>query len=73
MATKLEDGSVVTVQQLLTSGELQNSRGQTLTFTQSGNTFTATSALADGTGRSEIFKGDKSDANTPVIISRKVQ
>ena len=73
MVTKIEDGSVITVAQLLTPGELQNSKEQTLTITQSGNTFTATIGLADGTGRNEIWRGDKSDETTQVIMSRKVR
>jgi hypothetical protein len=75
MAIKLEDGSNASVADLLT-GQTQNHKGTTLTFSQVGstNTYTATVALNDGSGRSEIFRFDKpTDPASVVMVSRKVQ
>jgi hypothetical protein len=69
----IEDGSVVPFS-ALTGGEvIKDSKGQTVSFSQVGstNTYTATVALNDGSGRNQIFRFDKPDSTC--IVSRKVQ
>lgn len=75
MALKIEDGSNVSVADLL-NGQTQDHKGTTLTFSQVGttNTYTATVALNDGSGRNEIYRFDKpADLGIMVTVSRKVQ
>jgi hypothetical protein len=75
LAIKIEDGTVATIDQLL-SGDAKTSNGTAISSSQVGstNTYTATVALNDGTGRNEIFRFDKPDnAYTTVTVSRKVQ
>jgi hypothetical protein len=75
MAIKLEDGTQATVQQLL-SGDAQDPKGSAITFSQVGssNTYTATVALNDGSGRNQIYSFDKpGDSGIVVTVSRKVQ
>jgi hypothetical protein len=57
MVIKLEDGTVATFSQLTGGEVLQDSKGQTVTFSQVGstNTYTATVALNDGSGRNEYL------------------
>jgi hypothetical protein len=73
MAIVIEDGSVASFSQLTGSEVLKDSKGQTISFSQVGstNTYTATVALNDGSGRNQIFRFDKPD--TQCIVSRKVQ
>jgi hypothetical protein len=73
MAITIDDGSVLTFNQLTGGEVLKDSKGQTITFSQVGstNTYTATVALNDGSGRNQIFRFDKPD--TQCVVSRKVQ
>jgi hypothetical protein len=69
----LEDGSVLSLQ-AVTGGEvLKDSKNQTVSFSQVGstNTYTATVALNDGSGRNQIFRIDFGDRTG--VVSRKVQ
>ena len=72
MAITLEDGTVASFSQLTGGEKLQDSKGQTITFSQVGttNTYTATVALNDGSGRTQTYRFDKPDFN--VVVSRKV-
>ena len=73
MVLTLEDGTIATFSQLTGGEKLQDPKGQTITFSQVGstNTYTATVALNDGSGRNEIYRFDKPD--TTVVVTRKVQ
>ena len=73
MVLTLEDGTIATFSQLTGGEKLQDPKGQTITFSQVGstNTYTATVALNDGSGRNQIYRFDKPD--TPVVVTRKVQ
>jgi hypothetical protein len=73
MVLVLEEGFTATAGQLLGGEKLQDSKGQTITFSQVGstNTYTATVPLNDGSGRNQIFRFDKGDP--VVVVSRKVQ
>jgi hypothetical protein len=59
----LENGSVLSLQ-AVTGGEvLKDSKNQTVSFSQVGstNTYTATVALNDGSGRNQTFRIDFGD------------
>jgi hypothetical protein len=72
MVIKIEDGSTLPVSVLL-SNEVKDPQGNAITFSQVGstNTYTATVALNDGSGRNQIFRFDKPDSIA--VVSRKVQ
>jgi hypothetical protein len=71
MAIKIEDGTTLSFAQA-TGGEVLKDSNQTVTFSQVGstNTYTATVALNDRTGRNQTFYFDKPD--TTVTIRRSV-
>jgi hypothetical protein len=73
MTIVIEDGTHVTFAQATGSEKLTDGKGNQITFSQQGttNTYTATVALNDGSGRNQIFRFDKTDPT--VVISRKVQ
>lgn len=71
MARILEDGSVVTVGQLKGGEVFKDSNGNTLSFSASGNLYTATVSYSDG--RTETFRGDSNPDSENVVIRRKVQ
>jgi hypothetical protein len=72
MAIKIEDGTTLSFSQATGGEVLKDSKNQTVTFSQVGstNTYTATVALNDGTGRNQTFYFDKPD--TTVTIRRSV-
>jgi hypothetical protein len=71
MVLVLDDGAQLTFAQA-TGNELRDHKNQTVTFSQVGttNTYKATVALNDGSGRNEIYQFDKPDV--VVTVSRKV-
>jgi hypothetical protein len=71
MVLILEDGTNAPFAQLL-STDVKDPKGQAITFTQVGstNTYTATVALNDGTGRNQLYRFDKPDAMC--TVTRKV-
>ena len=58
----IDDGSVLNLNQL-TGEVLKDSKNQTVSFSQVGstNTYTATVALNDGSGRNQTFRIDFGD------------
>jgi hypothetical protein len=72
MVLIIEDGSMAPVSELLSS-DVKDPKGQAITFTQVGstNTYTATVALNDGSGRNQLYRFDK-PADPVAIVSRKV-
>jgi hypothetical protein len=72
MVIVIEDGTTVLFSQATGGEKLVDSKGQQITVSQVGstNTYTATVALNDGSGRSQTFRFDKPDVL--VTFSRKV-
>jgi hypothetical protein len=72
LAIKIEDGTTLSFAQATGGEVLEDSKNQTITFSQVGSStrYEATVALNDGSGRNQTFWFDKPD--TTVTIRRSV-